>query len=427
LHEERDVRPDPIEQRRELRDPERIARHRVHDDPARIRRLGAVDREPEDSMVALQGLCQAGRHAREAFAACGLADDQDPLRTASHVARGSVAAAAAPLCREAPAGGEHRQTVRITQVATTYGRSCGIGTFARSLEVALRDAGVRVRTVTGVGAGIPPADITLVQHEWGIFADDEVRAVARASPQPVVFFAHSPGGVERFNDIASAFVAMAPGVVGVTERPVFVLPHPARVPERLTDRSTLRARYGIEQGTYTLGSSGFLRRDHEFPEVLARLLPHALAHGWRVELTGSTWLETPPALIEALDALRERYPAAFRYTADYLEWVELNERLQACDLLWCWSATRSAPYASGSISDHYASGTRLAASEIRQYEHIIALPNVVRAPSELDGFVERLVAEAASGNRTRHDPAPISWRNFIQPLAGFLSCIAAAA
>ncbi len=317
--------------------------------------------------------------------------------------------------------------MRITQIATTYGRPCGVGNFARSLETAMNEAGIAVRTVTDIGDGVPAADVTLVQHEWGVFSGDEhVRAVALACPQPVVVFAHTHGGVERFDDVASAYVTMAPGVVGGTRRPVFVLPHPAHTPARLSDRAVLRRRYGMDGDAYTIGSSGFLRDDHEFDRVLARLLPRARENGWRVELMASAWVQTRPAAFEALAALRDEYPHTFRYSTAFLEAAELNERLQACDLLWCWTREPSVSYASGSISDHYASGTRLVASDKLQYEHVVAMPNVVRAPAQLDAFVDRLVAEAASGARARHDPSPIAWRRHVEPLAAFLRTVRAA-
>jgi hypothetical protein len=183
----------------------------------------------------------------------------------------------------------------------------------------------------------------------------------------------------------------------------------------------------MDPAAYTLGSSGFLRDDHEFERVLERLLPHAAERGWRVELASSRWSETRPGLIASLEGLAAAYPRTFRFTTEFHEPAALNERLAACDLLWCWTREPSVPYASGSISDQYASGTRLVASDRLQYAHVTRLPNVVCAPATLDAFVARLVAEAESGVRTRHDPAPIGWPRHAGGLAAFLSAVRAAA
>lgn len=158
--------------------------------------------------------------------------------------------------------------------------------------------------------------------------------------------------------------------------------------------------YGLPKDSVIIGSSGFLRLEREFPKVLSLLLPHAAANNWFVELATSAWFKSSPELkgIETeLDCLAERFPGCFRYSTTFLEPTELNERLQACDLLWCWTNTPSTSYASGSISDQYASGTCLFAVDKKQHYHVLSLPNVVRGPAVLEEFVEGLVERFTVG------------------------------
>lgn len=316
--------------------------------------------------------------------------------------------------------------MRIVQVATSYSERCGVGNFARNLSRALREAGAAVRTVEHARDGVPDADLTLIQHEWGLFdGDAAVREVAAASRQPVALVAHSAGGVERFADVAAAFVAMNGAVVGATDRPVYVFRHPAWIPAALADPAGLRARYGIPAGRYVIGSSGFLLYDRDFSAVIQRLLPHADAHDWHVSLASSTWRWTMPGIVEALADLARRHPGRLTFTERFLDANELHERLRLCDLLWCWTHTRSEPYASGSVSDQYGSGTRLVVSDKLQHEHVLALPNVRRASADLDEFVEQLVDEARTGVRTKHDPSILSWAAQAAPLVEFLRHVAA--
>ncbi len=322
--------------------------------------------------------------------------------------------------------------MNVLQIAASYGQACGIRNFAQGLEIAFARIGVEVHTVRGLSEDLPPSDITLIHHDWDLFEENDeiVRHLCKKSPQPVVLFAHTgrmgkrSSGAERFSDVVESFVCMCPGVVD-TLKPVFLLHHPASfIPDKLEERHTLRARYGLPKDSVIIGSSGFLRLEREFPKVLSLLLPHAVANNWFVELATSAWFKSSPELkgIETeLDRLAERFPGCFRYGTTFLEPSELNERLQACDLLWCWTNTPSTSYASGSISDQYASGTRLFAVDKKQHYHVLSLPNVVRGPAVLEEFVEGLVEEIHLGVQLRHDPSPVSWDRWAKPFAKFLA------
>ena len=79
------------------------------------------------------------------------------------------------------------------------------------------------------------------------------------------------------------------------------------------------------------------------------------------------------------------------------------------------------PYASGVISQMYGSGTQIVAADRPQHEHVLGLPNVVRAPGDLTSFVHELLRQMRSYKRTRHDPTVISWRQQIGRIAYFLA------
>lgn len=309
--------------------------------------------------------------------------------------------------------------MEIVQIATSYSERCGIGLFARNLENALIQVGIHLRTLCSVDAPIPRAALTLVHHEWSLLRDHEVRAAIASSPNPVVIFAHTGGGVERFSDVASGFVALAPGVIGPTTCPTLVLPCPARTPHALTDRGVLRKKYGYSVDQYTIGSSGFVLANRDFAGVLSGLLPYAARNNWRIELCASPWRTLLPPLTQKLQYFERVFPSAFRWHKTFLEWFELNERLQACDLLWCWTGVPSSAYASASISDLYASGSRIVATNKLQHAHVLKLPNVVSAPPRLWGFVRTLVAECIRRERSRHDPSPISWTKQTARLGDF--------
>jgi len=195
------------------------------------------------------------------------------------------------------------------------------------------------------------------------------RAMARnagieAARGAVVLFAHTGNGVERFSDSVDAFVAMARGVVKNTQRPVLVFPHPARVPERLTERGLLRKKYDLPADRYIIGSNGFLRFDRQFPAVLRRILPEVIHYN--KEMT--EW--------KALDAVRTR-------EAD-------------------WDSAVSGVHGGGGLGIHYAClpprwrEVRFGAAEgLRWREIVERFPAVARAWAD-PAYKERLLRDGTA-------------------------------
>lgn len=318
---------------------------------------------------------------------------------------------------------------QVLQVSRTDGQSCGIAYFARNLDKQLRAAGVAA-DLCGDLRPDPGADVVVIHHHWDLFGDDEITDYCRALDVPVVLFAHEPG-VERFADVAG-FAMMTPGRAPAAPKPVFTAIHPAWFPGTLTPRAVCRREVGLPPDRFLIGSSGFVRFEREFPAVARRLLPVARDRGWFVELLTTPWKEPSPGVVEQLAGLAGHFPESFRYTTWYLTPAELNLRLQACDLIWSWTSSRSRAYASGAIADQYASGTRVFACDKRQYEAVLALPNTVTGAADLPNFVDGLIAEAERADRLRaddgaprHDPAPVSWEAFAAAFIPFLDRICA--
>ncbi|MCI0432966.1 MAG: hypothetical protein L0271_04860 [Gemmatimonadetes bacterium] len=283
-------------------------------------------------------------------------------------------------------------------------------------------AGIEIETANGLWPDAR-ADVVLFQHHCELHSDAEVRSLAASSPAPVVLFAHSPGAGALSGHV-DGIVAMCPGMIGPTDKPVHVFPHPAWTPARLEDRPALRRDLGMPDACRIAGTSGYLRFERQFAEIAAALVTEAWRHDWFVLIAASPWRLQSPGLIPRLARLQRRFPDHFRFEYAFLDSQALNRRLQACDLLWCWTDAPSAPYASGSVSDHYASGTRVFVADKQQHDHVLHLPNAVAGPATLDAFLEGLIAEIHSGNR-RHDPTAVSWDRCIDQFAAFLSAVAA--
>lgn len=313
--------------------------------------------------------------------------------------------------------------MNILQISKTQGTDCGLSLFAKNLETQMQHSGIETTTVTSLHPG-SQADLILLHHHEELISNEEVVELARNVPAPLVLFAHSEG-VDSLCGHVDGRVAMCPGMIGPTDTPTHVFSHPAWVPTHLEDRGALREEFGLPKHRLVVGTHGFLKFERQFAEIVEALLPEVRRNDWFIKLLVSPWRLDSPGLIDRLETLRAENPDHFRYEYAFFDMVELNRRLQACDLLWCWTEVPSSPYASGVASDQYASGTRLLVAAKQQHGHILGLPNVVTAPGTFAPFVDSLLTELREGSRQRHDPAPVSWDNCIHGFAAFLRNLAA--
>ena len=308
--------------------------------------------------------------------------------------------------------------MRVLQVSPTMGQPCGIALFADRLARELEALEFEVTTVSDLN-GVAAADLVLVQHHVELLNDHQVKTMCSKTRRPAVLCAHSDG-IEQVVDLFDGVLAMSPGLVPHTDVPTFVFPLPVPTPQGLSDRNALRARFGLPVNKKIIGTCGYLKFERQLVEILSALLPQAVQSGWYVQLLTSPWYLPSPGLLDQLDDIVKTYPSNIGHQHRHLEDGELNLRLQACDLLWCWTAAQSSPYGSGVASDLYASGSRIVAADKMQHEHILNLPNVVRAPGTLEGFVEELLCQMQSDDYERHDPSPVSWSQQIFSIASFL-------
>lgn len=314
----------------------------------------------------------------------------------------------------------HREHSSIEQLCPSVGQACGVGNFAQNMEQALRDTGVNVRTVTSF-LDVVPGDL-LVQHEFALYQTPQLKSLLAAHQGRRFLFAHSPGS-DNFAEYVDGFITLCDGMVR-TSKPQIVLPHPGWH-RPLLERSALKAKFDWSGYTCVVGTNGFISPSRQYDQIALRLGQFAARHNVLVVIMcprhGSH--DDRPGYKDQerrLVALQREFPQNLKLEIEFLEQDALNERMQACDLLWCWTAAISKPYGSGTCSDQYASGTRLVVAQKQQHGHVFGLPNVVVAPPELGVFVERLKLEVLRGNFQRHDPTLLSWRTFALRLTSFM-------
>jgi hypothetical protein len=319
--------------------------------------------------------------------------------------------------------GDARQFT-IQQLCPSADKACGIAVFAQSLEEAFLRNGVLVKTVASYDAICP--GVLLVQHEFGIFNSATLTDALKRHEGTIILLAHCPGA-EVFSEHVNAYVALCNGVVK-TRKPLLVLPHPGWQ-QPLMDRAKLKAQYGWHDFRCVVGTNGFISPTRQFDEIIEKMIAFAAEHNVLMHIVCPRHAnhDNRPGYRDQEERLRllaAQYPRNIELERRFLDHNSLNQRLQACDLLWCWTATPSGPYGSGTCSDQYASGSRLVVTNKQQHSHVLGLPNVVAAPTDIQCFVETLMKEALADNYERHDPSRLSWDTFAQRLCRFIDKLA---
>ncbi len=321
---------------------------------------------------------------------------------------------------EAATMGTRLGHLRIQQLCPSIGEACGVGNFASNLETAIRAIGVDLRSTSSL-IDTRIGDL-LVQHEFGLFDTWVLKQALKLHVGRRVLFAHSPGA-EVFSKDVDAFVSLCEGTVR-TDIPHIVLPHPGWQ-SPLRNRHDLKCQFGWSEYSAVVGTNGFMNSTRQFVEIVSRLIEFAVEHNVLIFVAcprhfthhdNSEYVRHERLLL----SIAESYPRNLRLEQAFLDQNALNLRLQACDLLWCWTGSPSAAYGSGTCSDQYASGTRLVVTKKQQHSQVFGLPGAVLGATDIDSFVSTLKNEVLNANFDRHDPSPLSWESFSMALRNFI-------
>lgn len=313
--------------------------------------------------------------------------------------------------------------MRIAHVSPSDGQECGIALLATALARELGNAGCPGTVHRRLPSGHDRPDLVVIHHHPELL---DVRGLVDVRSKvgrdvPIVLFVHEPVGRAETQHVDGT-LALCHGMVppGVLNA---VVPHPAVVASRPQSRESARRQLGLPVDRLILGSSGFLRFERQFDEVIRRLLPAVARHDWLVYLCVSPWHTPSPGLLARLREMESANPHLLRIEHGHLNEVALIDRLRACDLLWCWTRAASRAYGSGVVSTQYASGTRMVVTSKRQHEFVLGLRNVVAGPDQVDAFADAVCAEAASGCRTRHNPRPVAWEAIVPTVLRHLRAV----
>ena len=313
--------------------------------------------------------------------------------------------------------------MKIVQIIPSDPRSCGIGLFGLNFGRELERQGFALSNVKTPDQA-RGADLVIVQHHSNLFAPNELAQWISDCPTPVILFKHC-GKDATLMDLSDAVLTMTPGLLRDTSTPSFIFRHPAHIASNTCDRTDLRYKRGISESDFVVSTHGFLKFERRLFDIAERLLVAFESQPEvKLRLFSSPWRYESPGLLDKSAALERRFPRSYSHVHAFLDEVCLQKELRVADLLWCWVDAPSVPYASGVVSDQYASGTRMMVANKIQHDHVLGLTNVVRGPENLEDFTKRLIEEVRARPRQRHDPRAVQWSRCCKGLDSFLLSVA---
>lgn len=319
--------------------------------------------------------------------------------------------------------------VDILHSSKTVFKPCGIGNFSRSLNDRLIE--LDIKSILW-GDTLHPRmhlfGLVLIQHEYAFIKERDISLLSKLGI-PVVFFVHSKPNrkFKIIDNIASGFIGMCK-TMAPTNKPFFYWPHPGFYKE--INREKARHSFeinGLKAKDYNkvVGTCGFANKARRFEMILPELCKHAREQNWLVIIHAPKHNKFESnqghqSTVSVLEKLQERFSNNLVVQTEFLPFVQVNEILQVCDVVFCWTDTPSIPYASGVASDLYCSGTKLVICDKLQHSAVIGRENVVATEPDLFAFIDKLTREIMK-EPTRHDGSDLSWRKSFIGIKEFLS------
>lgn len=277
---------------------------------------------------------------------------------------------------------------KIGVQCTSMGELCGINTYSRRLVKYLNElkedkSGEKVNVEAYMFARSPKknTDVISVQYEPGLMpivpmGDGRLslKQLIDENIEPMIIVtAHHINGLSQVYDAVDGIVLhsetqtdIKPWDYGVVEHPSLVFPN--------KDKKELREKYDLPQDKKILGTAGFIAGTGKNLPMSVRSILEKLNKDEFLYLTTSFWkggdMGHKHDILKEVKKTGKEYQ--FRMDTDFVTAEKLNEKLQACDLLWTWCAVgpNDTGSQSGIAADMYGARRKLIVKDSAHYSFI---------------------------------------------------------
>jgi len=305
------------------------------------------------------------------------------------------------------------------------GERGGIGTYSQRLCDSLNNLkkdkqgnDVEVEAYQFVGKPQKDTDVISIQYEPGLMPPQNLQYFLQKYTQPIAVTVHHTGYLpQMWGAIDGLHFHSLNQFEDYEEQPWSkrIIPHPALVfPEK--DKNELRKKYGLPKDKKILGTFGFITgTGKNLPDTVDSILMQ-LKDDEFLYLGTAFWKGGDMGRKEHIESVVKKYGKEnnFRLDTDFVSSEELNEKMQACDILWAWCAV--GPNAKGSQSgiaaDMYGSRRKLVVKDSSHYSFIGQQDKVTIGREDPHEFINDVFDVLRKGDlNDTQNPEWLSWDN----------------
>jgi len=263
--------------------------------------------------------------------------------------------------------------MKIAIQVTSLGQRCGIATYAERLNYYINKAGIESKQFVERIRNNP--DLISLQYEPGLMQPQVLQMFVNRYPQPIVVTAHHIGHIPQFYPLLDGIILHSKSQIPLNRDKTLnepwsykIIPHPALVyPEKGKDE--MKKKYGLPLDKTIIGTAGFIAgTGKELPGLVDHLLKN-LKKDEFVFLTTSFWKGGDFGFESQINQVVKSLGKEdqFRIDSDFVSEETLNEKLQACDLLFAWNIFNGPGSTSGIAMDMLGSRRKLIVKDSPHY------------------------------------------------------------
>lgn len=303
----------------------------------------------------------------------------------------------------------------------SIGERCGIYTYSRRLENSLNKMEedkngekVDVDAYMFDEKARKDTDLICIQYEPGLMPPQKLQNLLDRYIEPMVITVHHIGYLQQgFYNLLDGFIFHSNDQVENKPWDYTVIEHPALVfPEKGKDN--MKKKYNLPIDKKVLGTAGFIAGTGKNLPITVREILSRLEKDEFLYLTTSFWKGGDFG--NKYDIMKEVEKTGkedqFRMDTEFVSSEVLNEKLQACDLLWTWCSVgpNDVGSQSGIAADMYGARRKLIVKESAHYSFIGRQDKVEIGRPDPKDFAIDVLGVLRNGDLSDvQDPAWLSW------------------
>jgi len=270
-------------------------------------------------------------------------------------------------------------------------------------------------------------DVISIQYEPGCLQPQFLQKLLSKYTQPVIITAHHMGYLQQFYPMVDGIVLHSEDQVPKDQKPwdYVVIPHPALVfPKK--DKKALRKKWGLPEDKLIVGTAGFICGTGKELSMMINPLINGIKDDEFLYFATSFWKGGDMGELDRINSVVEKAGKQknFKIDTDFVCDEDLNEKMQACDLLFAWNTMdygKQGGSQSGIAPDMYGSRTKLIVKNGPHYSFIGKQKGVIQGRAPPNEFVEDVFKTLRNEDliNTGNEPEPISWENKVKDYVSY--------